>query len=47
MTISDDSRGYGKFADGAMRNPEKGETGLFPEVATTLGGVHEWRRRVL
>jgi hypothetical protein len=31
--ISDDSSDYGKFADGATRDPEKGVPGLFPEVA--------------
>jgi transposase len=31
-TISDNSRDYGKFADRATRNPEKGVQGLFPEV---------------
>jgi hypothetical protein len=36
-TISDDSRDYGKFADGARRDPEIGVPGLFPEVARLLG----------
>jgi hypothetical protein len=40
MTISDNSRDYEKFTDGAMRDPEKGVLGLVPEVATTLGTVH-------
>jgi hypothetical protein len=40
MTISDDSRDYVKFADGATRDPKKGVPGLFPEVATALGAVH-------
>jgi hypothetical protein len=39
-TISDNSRDYGKFAEGATCNPEKGIPGLFPEVATTLVTVH-------
>jgi hypothetical protein len=47
MTISNDSRDYGKFTDGAMRDPEKGIPGLFPEVATALGAVHQCRRGVL
>jgi hypothetical protein len=44
--ISDDSRDYGKFADGATCDPEKGVTGLFPEVAMALGAVHQYRRGV-
>jgi hypothetical protein len=47
MTISDDSRDYGKFVDGATRDPEKGVPGLFPEVSTALGVVHQCRRGVL
>jgi hypothetical protein len=47
MMISDDSRHYGKFEDGTMRDPEKGVPELFPEVATTLGAVHQCRRGVL
>jgi hypothetical protein len=45
--ISDDSRDYGKFTDGAMCNPEKGIPGVFPEVATALEAVHQCRRGVL
>jgi hypothetical protein len=44
---SDNSRIYGKFADGVMRNPEKGIPGLFPEAATAFGVVHQCRRGVL
>jgi hypothetical protein len=47
MTITDDSRDCGKFAGGAMRDPEKGIPGLYPEVATVLGAVHQCRRGVL
>jgi hypothetical protein len=46
-TISDDSRDYEKFTDGATRDPEKGVPGLFPELATALGAVHQSRRGVL
>jgi hypothetical protein len=42
MTISDNSRDYGKFAD-----PETGVPGLFPEVAMVLVAVHQCRRNVL
>jgi hypothetical protein len=45
--VSDDSRDYGKFADGATRSPEEGVPGLFPEVATVLVAVHQCRRGVL
>lgn len=45
--ISDNSRDYGKFVDGAMRDPEKGIPGLFLEVATALGAIHQCRRGVL
>jgi hypothetical protein len=38
--ILDDSRYYGKFADGATCDPEKGVPRLFPEVGT----VHQSRR---
>jgi hypothetical protein len=31
MTISDDSRDYGKFADRVMCNPKKVVPGLFPK----------------
>jgi hypothetical protein len=41
--ISDDSRDYGIFADGATCDPEKGVPGLFPEVAMVLEVVHQWR----
>jgi hypothetical protein len=44
MTISDDSRDYKKFTDAAIRDPEKGVPGLFPEVAMALGAVHQCRR---
>jgi hypothetical protein len=44
--ISDDSRDYRKFADGATHNPKKGVPGLFPEVAIALGVVHQCRREV-
>jgi hypothetical protein len=44
MMIPDDSRDYGKFADGATRNPRKGVLELFPEVATALGVLHQCRR---
>jgi hypothetical protein len=47
MTISDDSRDYGKLADGGTRDPEKGIPGLFSEVTTALGAVHQCRRGVL
>jgi hypothetical protein len=46
-TILNDSRGYGKFADGATCDPGKGITGLFPEVAMALGAVHQCRRKIL
>jgi hypothetical protein len=46
MMILDDSRNYGKFADRAMHDSEKGIPGLFPEVATMLGVVHQCRRGV-
>jgi hypothetical protein len=46
-TISDDSRDYGKFADGATRDPEKGVPGLFPEVSAALGALHQCRRGAL
>jgi hypothetical protein len=45
--ISVDSRDYGKFSDGAIRDPEKGIKGLFPEVATALGAVQQCGRGVL
>jgi hypothetical protein len=45
--ISDNSRDYGKCADGVMRNPKKGIPGLFPEAATVLGVVHQCRKGVL
>jgi hypothetical protein len=45
--ISGDSRDYGKFADGATCDPEKGVPGLFPEVTTALGAVHQCRRVTL
>jgi hypothetical protein len=47
MTISDDSRDYKKFAARAMRDPNKGVPGLFPEVAMALGAVYQCRRGVL
>jgi hypothetical protein len=47
MTISADSRDYGIFADEARRDPEKGVTGLFPEVVTVLGAVHRCKSGVL
>jgi hypothetical protein len=47
MMISDDSRDYGKYADGATHDPKKGIPGLFPEVAMALGAVHQCRRGVL
>jgi hypothetical protein len=37
--ISDNSRDYKKFADGAS-SPEKAVPGLFPEMAMALGAVH-------
>jgi hypothetical protein len=40
MTISDNSRDYGKFTDGAMRDPDKAIPGMFPEVATALGALY-------
>jgi hypothetical protein len=40
MTISDNSRDYGKFTDGATCDPKKGIPGLFPEV-------HKCRRGIL
>jgi hypothetical protein len=43
MTISDDWRDCGKFADGAMRDPKKAVPGLFPEVTA----VHQCSREVL
>jgi hypothetical protein len=46
MTISDDSRDYRKFADGATHDSEKGVPGLFPQVAMALGVVHQCRRGV-
>jgi hypothetical protein len=46
-TISDDSKAYGKFADRAICDPEKGVPGLLPEVAMALGAVHQCRRVVL
>jgi hypothetical protein len=45
--ISDDSRDYGEIEARAMHDPEKGIPGLFPEVATALGAVHQCRRGVL
>jgi hypothetical protein len=45
--ISGNSRDYRKFADGVMCDPEKGIPGLFSEVATALGVVHQCRRGVL
>jgi hypothetical protein len=45
--ISDNSRDYGKVADGAMRDPKKGVPGLFAEVVVALGAVHQCRMRVL
>jgi hypothetical protein len=45
--ISDDSRDNGKFADGATCCPEEDVPGLFIEVATALGAVHQCRRGVL
>jgi hypothetical protein len=47
MMISDDSRDYRKSADKAMSDLEKGIPGLFPEVVTALGAVHQCRRGVL
>jgi hypothetical protein len=47
MIVSDDSRDYGKFADGAMWDPKKGVPGLFPEVGIVLGVVHQCRRGIL
>jgi hypothetical protein len=44
MTISDDSRDYGKLAYGAVRDLEKAIPGLFPEVAVALGAVHQCRK---
>jgi hypothetical protein len=44
MMISDNSRDYGKFSDGAMSDPKKGVPGLFPEVAMAL---HQCRKGVL
>jgi hypothetical protein len=34
ITVSDDSRDYGKFADRGTHDPEKGIPGLFLEVVT-------------
>jgi hypothetical protein len=45
--ISDSSRNCGKFVDRAMCDPKKGVPGLFPEVATMLGAVHQCRRGIL
>jgi hypothetical protein len=45
--ILGDSRDYRKIADGAMRIPEKGIPGLFPEVTVALGSVHQCRMGVL
>jgi hypothetical protein len=47
MTISDNSRVCRKFAGEVMRDPEKGLTGLFPEVAMVFGAVHQCRGGVL
>jgi hypothetical protein len=47
IMITDDSRDYGKFKDGATRNPEKGIPGLFPEVLMALGVVLQCRRGLL
>jgi hypothetical protein len=47
MTISDNSRDNGKFADKAARNPGKGIPGLFPEAAVTLEVVHQCMRGIL
>jgi hypothetical protein len=43
----DDWRDYGKFTDGATRDPEVGVPGLFPEVATAFGTMHQCRRGVI
>jgi hypothetical protein len=43
----DNSRDYGKFADGATHDPEKCVPGLFPQVAMALTAVHQCRRGVL
>jgi hypothetical protein len=47
MTISDNSRDQGKFANGATCDPKKGLPGLFPEVAMALVAMHQYRRGVL
>jgi hypothetical protein len=47
MTISDESRDYGKFADGGTRKPKKGIPELFPEVTTVLEALPQCRRGVL
>jgi hypothetical protein len=44
MTISDSSRDYGKFTDGATCDQENGVAGLFSEVAMALGAVHQCKR---
>jgi hypothetical protein len=45
--ISDDSRDYGNFADGATHNAEIGIPGLFPQVAMVVGVVPQCRREIL
>jgi hypothetical protein len=47
MMISDNSKDYGKFIDGAMHDPEKDVPELFPEVAMVLGAVNQCRKGVL
>jgi hypothetical protein len=47
MTISNDSRDYRKFTEGATCNPEKDIPGLFPEVSTALGAMYKCRRGVI
>jgi hypothetical protein len=47
MMISNDSRDYRKFTDIAVRNPERGVPGLFPEVPVAFGAVLQCSRGVL
>jgi hypothetical protein len=47
MMISDNSRDYRKFADGAILDSEEGVPGLFPEVVMELGAVHQCRKGIL
>jgi hypothetical protein len=46
-TISEESRDYGKLADGATRDPEKCVAGLFPVIVKALGALYQCRRGVL